>query len=492
MTTAEQTHKTVDEHNGNRKAFIGGAWVESDTGARFPVVNPFDATVVGHVPMMGAAETRRSIEGAHEAFLAWRKRTVKERADILLRWHDLVLADTERLARLMTLEQGKTLADARTEIAYAASFLRFYAEEGRRTLGEIIPSHRQDTRILVTKEPIGVVGCITPWNFPAAMITRKAAPALAAGCTVVMKPAESTPLSALALAELAEAAGVPAGVFNVITGSPTEIGAELCAHPLVRKLSFTGSTRVGKLLAAACASTVKKLALELGGNAPFIVFDDADLDAAVAGATLAKFRHSGQTCVTPNRFLVQSGVYDAFVERFAARAAALKAGNGLLPESDIGPLINEAALRKVREHLEDAVGLGARVAAGGGDHPQGGTFFQPTVLRDVDASMLLMREETFGPLAGVVKFETEDEAVQIANDTPYGLAAYFYTPDVSRIFRVSERLESGMVGVNSAFLSVEIAPFGGVKESGLGREGSHHGIDEFLELKYVSLGNLAV
>jgi succinate-semialdehyde dehydrogenase/glutarate-semialdehyde dehydrogenase len=469
---------------------IDGEWMTAASGTTFDVLKPANGHLVGRVPQMGAEETRAAIDAAHNAQRHWRGLTAKERADVLYEWYELVLEHADELARLLSTEQGKPLAEARGEIAYAGSFLRFYAEEARRVYGETIPAHRSDTRIVVLKEPIGVVGCITPWNFPSAMITRKAAPALAAGCTVVLKPAEATPFSAIAMAALAERAGVPAGVLNIVTGDPVEIGRELCTNPKVRKLSFTGSTRVGKLLAAACAGTVKKMALELGGNAPFIVFDDADLAAAVDGAVLAKFRHCGQTCVTANRFLVQAGVYDEFCRRLAERVSTLVLGDGLSQGVDIGPLINDAAVAKVQSHVDDAVSRGATVLTGGKLAERGRTFFQPTVVAGATKDMLFAQEETFGPVAAIIRFETEAEAIELANDTPYGLAAYFYTQDLARSFRVSEAIESGMVGINSSFLSVEIAPFGGIKESGVGREGSHHGLDEFLELKYLSIGGI--
>lgn len=473
------------------RALVNGLWVTAESGRTLDVRNPADGSLVGQVPSMGGDETRSAIAAAHHAFPGWRKRTAKDRADILFKWYELVLANSDELARILSSEQGKPLGEAKGEIAYSASFIRFYAEEARRVYGETIPAPRADSRIIVLKQPIGVVACITPWNFPSAMITRKSAPALAAGCTVVLKPAEATPLSALAIADLAQRAGVPAGVLNIVTGEPVPIGAELCSNPLVRKLSFTGSTRVGKLLAAACTGTVKKLALELGGNAPFIVFNDADLDLAVDGAILSKFRHTGQTCVTTNRFLVQSGIYEEFARRFAERVRQLVVGSAMQPGVEIGPLINMAAVSKVREHVEDALARGAKVLVGGGPHELGGTFFQPTVLRDVDTSMRVSAEETFGPLAALMSFRTEAEAIEIANATPFGLAAYFYSKNVGRVFRVADQLESGMIGINSAFLSIEVAPFGGVKESGLGREGSHHGIDEFLVLKYLNIGSIA-
>lgn len=470
------------------KGLIDGRWVDADDGRTLPVHNPANDERIGAVPLMGAEETRRAIAAANAAFPAWSGKLAKERADILLNWCRLMLERADQLAHLLTLEQGKPLAEARGEIAYAASFLRFYAEEARRVYGEIIPQPRPDLRIMVLKQPIGVVACITPWNFPAAMITRKAAPALAAGCTVVMKPAEATPLSALAIAALADEAGVPAGVLNVVTGEPAPIGSELCANPMVRKMSFTGSTATGRLLAAQCAPTIKNMGLELGGNAPFIVVEDADLKAAVDGAVLSKFRHSGQTCVCTNRFLVHAGIYDAFAEQFTKRVMALKVGNGFGPGVDVGPLINARAVAKVEAHVADAVARGATLLAGGKRHAAGANFFEPTVLSGVTADMRAACEETFGPMAALMRFETEDEVIALANGTEYGLAGYFYTQNMARAWRVAEKLESGMVGVNSGFLSVEVAPFGGVKQSGIGREGSHQGLEGFLEIKYLSLG----
>jgi succinate-semialdehyde dehydrogenase/glutarate-semialdehyde dehydrogenase len=439
---------------------------------------------------MGAAEARRAVEAAHAAWPAWRKRTAKERSVILRRWFDLVMANQEDLAVLMTAEQGKPLAESRGEIAYAASFIEWFAEEGKRIYGDTIPSHAVDRRIVVIKEPIGVVAAITPWNFPAAMITRKAGPALAAGCPVVLKPATATPFSALALAELGERAGLPAGVFNVITGASGPIGRELTANPLVRKLTFTGSTEIGKQLMSQCASTVKKVSLELGGNAPFLVFEDADLDAAVAGAIASKYRNSGQTCVCTNRFLVQEPVYADFAERLAAAVARLKVGDGLKGDAQQGPLIDMNAVLKVEEHIADALAKGGRVVAGGKRHALGGTFFQPTIIADATPEMAVAREETFGPLAPLFKFRTEEEAIRMANDTEFGLAAYFYTRDLGRTWRVSEGLEYGIVGVNTGIISTEVAPFGGVKESGIGREGSKYGIEDYLEIKYLCVGGI--
>lgn len=489
MANARQPH-VLSEFLMN-KCLINGTWVEAQGGMTFDVTNPATGETVGRVPMMGKAETREAIEAAHAAQGPWSRRTAKERSDILRRWFDLIMQNADVLAEILTLEQGKPLREARAEIAYAASFVEFYSAEATRIYGESIPAHRADSRILVLKQPIGVVGCITPWNFPSAMITRKAAPALAAGCTVVLKPAEQTPLSALALASLAERAGLPQGVLNIITGDPVAIGAELCSNPVVRKLSFTGSTKVGRLLAAQCATTTKKMTLELGGNAPFIVFDDADLDSAVDGAVLAKYRHSGQTCVCTNRFLIQNPVYDAFVERFLDRVRKLRVGNGLDSTIDIGPLIDGHALKKVESHVQDALEKKAILLAGGKRHAAGRTFFEPTVIGDMTSGMLIAKEETFGPVAALFRFDTEEEAVSLANDTPFGLAGYFYTRNLARAFRVAEALECGMVGINTGFLSVETAPFGGIKQSGIGREGSHHGIDEFVELKYICIGGIA-
>ncbi|MEQ1541996.1 MAG: NADP-dependent succinate-semialdehyde dehydrogenase [Novosphingobium sp.] len=467
--------------------YIDGEWVAADGGETIAVTNPATGEQLGTVPKCGAAETRRAIEAAQAAFPAWRARTAKERATILRRWFDLMMANQEELARILTLEQGKSLAEARGEIAYGASFIEWFAEEGKRLYGDVIPGHMADKRIVVLKQPIGVTAAITPWNFPNAMITRKAGPALAAGCPMVIKPAAQTPYSALALAALAEEAGIPKGVLSVVTGSASAIGGEMTANPTVRKLSFTGSTEIGKLLMRQSADTIKKLSLELGGNAPFIVFDDADVDAAVAGAMASKYRNSGQTCVCTNRLYVQAGVYDAFVGKLAKAAKALKVGNGLDTGTEQGPLIDASAVAKVEEHVADALAKGATVLTGGKRHALGGTFFEPTVLAGVTQDMLVASEETFGPLAPVVKFATEDEAVAMANDTEFGLASYFYSTDNSRVWRVAEAIESGMVCVNSGILSTEVAPFGGVKQSGLGREGSKYGIDEYVELKYLCI-----
>jgi succinate-semialdehyde dehydrogenase / glutarate-semialdehyde dehydrogenase len=473
------------------QGFIGGEWVDADDGGTVEVRNPATGKRLGTVPDMGAAETRRAIEAAAAAFPAWARRTAKERGTVLRRWADLMLACQDDLARLMTAEQGKPLAESKGEIAYAASFLEWFAEEGRRVYGEIIPPHQADKRLLVLRQPIGVVAAITPWNFPAAMITRKAGPALAAGCTFVVKPAIQTPCSALAMAELGARAGLPAGAFSVVTGTDAAaIGGELTSSPTVRKLTFTGSTAVGKRLMAQCASTVKKVSLELGGNAPFIVFDDADLDAAVAGAMTSKYRNTGQTCVCANRLLVQSGVYEAFAEKLVAAVKSLRVGDGLQGPTDQGPLIDDRALAKVREHLEDALAKGAKVAVGGQPHSLGGTFFEPTVVTEVTPAMRMAREEIFGPVAPLFRFDTEDEAVRMANDTEFGLAAYFYTRDLARSWRVGEALEYGIVGVNTGLISTEVAPFGGWKESGIGREGSSHGILDYTELKYLCVGGI--
>ena len=471
------------------KAYIGGQW--HATERRFAVTNPATGDTLVEIPDLTADDARAAVASAEAAWPAWRKRPAKERAALLRRWYELIMAHADELARLMTLEQGKPLAESKGEVGYGASFVEYYAEEAKRVAGETLPSHGVDKRILVFREPIGVVAAITPWNFPLAMITRKCAPALAAGCPVVIKPAEATPLTALTLAKLAEDAGLPAGVLNVVTASrPAEIGEVLTTDPRVRKVSFTGSTPVGKKLLAQCAGTVKKASMELGGNAPFIVFDDADLDAAVDGAIASKFRNSGQTCVCTNRLLVQAGIYDAFIEKLATRVSELKVGNGLEDGVAQGPLINQAAVDKVHAHIGDALGKGARLVCGGKTHALGGTFFQPTVLADVTDAMQVAREETFGPLAPVFRFESDEQAIAMANDTEFGLAAYFYASDYRRIWHVMEGLEYGMVAVNEGLLSTELAPFGGIKESGLGREGSRHGLDEFTELKYVCVGGL--
>ena len=470
--------------------YVDGAWITAAGGGSIAVDNPATGETIGSVPKLGAAETRTAIEAANRAFRAWRQKTAKERAQVLRRWFDLMIANQEDLATLMTIEQGKPLAESRGEVAYAGAFLEWFGEEAKRVYGDTIPGHQPDKRIVVIKQPIGVTACITPWNFPLAMITRKAGPAIAAGCTVVLKPASQTPFSALALAELAERAGMPKGVFNVITGPASEIGGELTSNPDVRKLSFTGSTEVGKLLMAQCATTVKKVSLELGGNAPFIVFDDADLDAAVEGAIASKYRNTGQTCVCANRLLVQDSVYDAFATKLADAVSKLKPASGLEPGATQGPLIDDRAVAKVEEHIADAVSKGARVIVGGNRHSLGGRFFEPTVLADVTPAMTVAHEETFGPVAPLFRFKTEADAIALANDTEFGLAAYFYGRDVGRVWRVAEALEAGIVGINTGLISTEVAPFGGVKQSGLGREGSQYGIEEFLEIKYLCFGGI--
>ncbi|AOP42072.1 NADP-dependent succinate-semialdehyde dehydrogenase [Edwardsiella piscicida] len=471
-----------------QQALIDGVWCDADSGDVMTVINPASGDTLGSVPKMGAAETRRAIEAAAHALPGWRARTGKARAQILRRWFDLILAHQEDLARLMTLEQGKPLAESRGEIAYAASFIEWFAEEAKRVYGDTIPAPQGDKRLLVIKQPIGVTAAITPWNFPAAMITRKAGPALAAGCTMVLKPASQTPYSALALAELALRAGVPQGVFSVVTGSAGAVGNELTANPLVRKLSFTGSTEIGRQLMAQCAHDIKKVSLELGGNAPFIVFDDADLDQAVAGAMASKFRNAGQTCVCANRLYVQEGIYERFAEKLCSAVQALKVGNGLDDGVTVGPLIDSRARAKVEAHIADAVARGARIACGGQADARGENFFCPTVLLDVPADAQVAREETFGPLAPLFRFRDEDEVIARANATEFGLASYFYTRDVGRVFRVAEALEYGIVGINSGLISNEMAPFGGVKSSGLGREGAKYGIEDYLEIKYLCLG----
>ena len=471
--------------------YVNGKWVGDDAKSRFDVKNSYTNEVISTLPDMGKKETDEAINAANEAWPDWRSRTAKERAIVLKKWFDLIMANQEDLAILMTAEQGKPLAEARGEVGYGASFIEWFAEEGKRTYGDIIPTPSNDRRILVIKQPIGVVASITPWNFPIAMITRKCAPALAAGCPVVIKPAAETPLSALAIAELAEQAGIPSGILNVVVGTQSsEIGKALTDSPIVRKLSFTGSTAVGKILTRNCADTMKKVSMELGGNAPFIVFDDADLDSAVAGALISKFRNTGQPCVCTNRFIVQEGIYDQFVEKLGEAVKTLNVGNGMDEGVNQGPLISFKALDIVKDHLADALDRGAVIVAGGKPHKNGGTMFEPTVIGNVDASMKMASEETFGPLAPVFKFKTEEEAIQLANDTEFGLASYFYTTDINRIWRVSEALEYGMVGINEGVISNEVAPFGGVKESGLGREGSHYGIDDFMELKYICMGGL--
>jgi len=473
-----------------QQAYLSGHWCDADSGATTAVNNPATGDVLGTVPTMGADETRRAIADAKKAWTNWRRRTAKERSVILREWHDLMLANVDDLGMLMTAEQGKPLAESKGEIAYAAGFIEWFAEEGKRIYGDTIPSPWTDRRVVVIKEPIGICAAVTPWNFPAAMITRKAGPALAAGCPMIVKPAMATPFSALALAVLAERAGVPPGVFTVLTGSSRAIGGEMTSNPDVRKVTFTGSTEVGRTLMRQSAETIKKLSLELGGNAPFIVFNDADLDAAVVGAIASKYRNTGQTCVCVNRIYVQSGVYDQFAEKLVKAVEGLKVGDGFDPEVTQGPLIDYAAVEKVEEHIQDAVSRGARVLTGGQRHTLGGTYFQPTVLANVPADATVAREETFGPLAPLFRFETDDEALQLANDTEFGLASYFYSRDIGRVWRVAEGLESGMVGINTGMLSTEVAPFGGVKQSGLGREGSKYGIEEFLEMKYLCFGGI--
>jgi succinate-semialdehyde dehydrogenase/glutarate-semialdehyde dehydrogenase len=470
--------------------YIDGKWVEAGSGNTIPVKNPATGELVGEVPAMGAAETRRAIEAAHRAQPGWRALTAKERAAILRKLFNLMIENTEDLAIIMTAEQGKPLVESRGEIAYAAAFIEWFAEEGKRIYGDTIPQHLKGRRIIVQKEPIGVFAAITPWNFPSAMITRKAGPGWAAGCTGVIRPASQTPFSALALAVLAERAGMPAGVCNVITGPAGETGAELTSNPLVRKLTFTGSTEVGAKLLAQCAPTIKKTSMELGGNAPFIVFEDADLDEAVKGAIASKYRNTGQTCVCANRLLVQDGVYDAFAAKLKEAVAKLKVGNGMDDGVTQGPLINAAAVKKVEEHIADAVKRGAKVLTGGGRDGLGGNFFQPTILTDVPAEADIFHDETFGPVAPLFRFKAEADAIRLANDTEFGLAAYFYSRDVGRIFRVAEALEYGIIGINEGIISTEVAPFGGVKSSGLGREGSKYGIEDYLEIKYLALGGI--
>ncbi|MEG7362287.1 NADP-dependent succinate-semialdehyde dehydrogenase [Pseudomonas citronellolis] len=471
-----------------QQAYIDGAWVDADNGQTLKVNNPATNEIIGSVPKMGAAETRRAIEAADRALPAWRALTAKERANKLRRWFELMIENQDDLARLMTLEQGKPLTEARGEIAYAASFLEWFGEEAKRVYGDMIPGHQPDKRLMVIKQPIGVTAAITPWNFPSAMITRKAGPALAAGCTMVLKPASQTPYSALALAELAERAGIPKGVFSVVTGSAGEVGGELTSNPIVRKLTFTGSTEIGRQLMAECAKDIKKVSLELGGNAPFIVFDDADLDAAVEGALVSKYRNNGQTCVCANRLYIQDGVYDAFVEKLKAAVAKLNIGNGLESGVTTGPLIDAKAVAKVEEHIADAVSKGAKVVAGGKPHALGGTFFEPTILVDVPNDAAVAKEETFGPLAPLFRFKDEADVIAMSNDTEFGLAAYFYARDLGRVFRVGEALEYGIVGINTGIISNEVAPFGGIKASGLGREGSKYGIEDYLEIKYLCIG----
>jgi len=479
-----------DQKLFRQQGYINGEWRDADSKATVNVTNPADGSVIGTIPNMGAAETRRAIEAANAALPAWRAKLAKERANILRKWFELMIANTDDLALIMTTEQGKPLSEAKGEIAYAASFIEWFAEEAKRIYGDVIPQHQADKRLVVIKQPVGVCGLITPWNFPAAMITRKAAPALAAGCTVVIKPATQTPYSAFALAELAERAGIPKGVINIVSGSAKEIGGELTSNTTVRKISFTGSTEVGAVLMKQSAETIKKVSLELGGNAPFLVFDDADIDAAVEGAMISKYRNNGQTCVCANRILVQDGVYDKFAAKLAEKVRALKVGRGTEAGVNIGPLIDANAVAKVEEHIQDAVSKGAKVLVGGKKHALGGLFFEPTVLTGVNTSMKVTKEETFGPVAPLFRFKTEEEGVAMANDTEFGLASYFYARDIGRIWRVGEGIESGMVGVNTGLISNEVAPFGGVKQSGIGREGSKYGIEEYLEIKYLCIGGL--
>ncbi|MBC2734748.1 MAG: NAD-dependent succinate-semialdehyde dehydrogenase [Desulfobacteraceae bacterium] len=483
--------KLMDNELLRQKAWIDGQWVEAQSGKTLTVTNPADGTILGTVPSLSQDETIQAINAAEKALPLWRQQTVKERYDILYRWYDLIRVHQEDLAVILTSEQGKPIAEARGEIAYAGAFVQWYAEEGKRVYGDTIPAASPDQRIIVIRQPVGVCAAITPWNFPAAMITRKVAPALAAGCTAIVKPASQTPLTALAMAELSRRAGLPAGVLNVITGSATVIGTELTANPIVRKLSFTGSTEVGRKIMAQCADTVKKVSLELGGNAPFIVFDDADVDQAVQGAMISKYRNSGQTCVCANRIFVQDGIYDTFVKKLVAEVEKLKVGIGLEPGVQQGPLIDEAAVVKVSGHIDDALSRGAKLLTGGKAHALGGTFFQPTVLGDVKSDMTVASDETFGPVAPLIRFSSEDEVIRMANDTPYGLAAYFFARDVGLIFRISEALEYGIVGINTGLISTEMAPFGGVKQSGIGREGSRYGMDEYLEMKYLCMAGIS-
>jgi succinate-semialdehyde dehydrogenase/glutarate-semialdehyde dehydrogenase len=473
-----------------QKCFIAGQWVQADDASTLDVYNPSTCALIGTIPKMGAAETQRAIQAANAALPAWRAKTGKERAIILRRWFDLIMENQETLAQIMTAEQGKPIAEARGEVAYGASFIEWFAEEAKRVYGDTIPQQSPDKRIVVIKQPIGVVAAITPWNFPNAMITRKCGPALAAGCTVVVKPATMTPYSALALAALAERAGLPSGVLNVVTGSAGAIGGELTANPLVSKITFTGSTEIGKVLMRQSADTVKKVSMELGGNAPFIVFNDADLDAAVAGTIASKYRNTGQTCVCANRILVQDGVYDAFVEKLIQAVAKLKVADGFDEGAQQGPLIDMAAVEQIESHIQDAISKGARVVLGGNRHKLGSTFFEPTIVVDVTPDMACANEETFGPLAPIFRFETEEDAIHMANDTEFGLAAYFYSRDIGRVWRVSEALETGIVGVNEGIISTEVAPFGGIKQSGVGREGSKYGIDDYVEVKYICMGGI--
>jgi len=482
--------KLKDETLLRELCYVDGAWRKADSGASIPVTDPATGAVLGSVPKFLGAETREAIAAAKRAFPQWAAKTAGERATILRRWNDLMLANADDLALIMTLEQGKPLAESKGEVAYSASFIEWFAEEGKRLYGDVIPSHASDKRIIVLKQPIGVVCAITPWNFPSAMIGRKAGPALAAGCTFVCKPATQTPFSALALAELAHRAGIPPGVFNIVTGSAREIGHEMTSNPDVAKLTFTGSTEIGRQLLAQCAPTIKKVSMELGGNAPFIVFDDADLDAAVEGAIASKYRNTGQTCVCANRLYAQAGIYDAFVEKLAVAVGKLKVGPGTEPGVTQGPLIDEAAVKKIEEHIADALSKGGRLVTGGHPHKLGHTFFEPTLIADATQDMLVAKEETFGPLAPVIKFDSDADAIAKANDTEFGLAAYFYARDLKRVWRVAEAIEAGIVGINTGIISTAVAPFGGVKQSGLGREGSKYGIDDYVEIKYLCLGGL--
>jgi len=475
-----------------QQCYIAGEWLDADNGKTIEIFNPASRELIGTVPQMGADETRKAIQAANDAWPAWRAKTAAERSEILEKWFSLIMNNQEDLATIMTTEQGKSLTEATGEVAYGASFIKWFAEECKRIYGDTIPSKNPDQRIVITHEPVGICAAITPWNFPNAMITRKAAPALGCGCPMIVKPAELTPYSALALAVLGEQAGIPAGIFSVITGVAKEVGAEMTSNPIVRKLTFTGSTAVGKLLMRQCSDTLKKLSLELGGNAPFIVFEDADIDAAVDGLMISKYRNSGQTCVCTNRTLVHENVYDEFSKKLAKKVAELKVGDGFDEGINQGPLINMAAVEKVEEHIKDAVSKGAKVLVGGQRHKLGYTFFQPTLLADVTTDMKVTYEETFGPVAPLFSFSTEKQAIQMANDTEFGLAAYFFTRDMGRIWRVSEALEYGMVGVNSGLISTEVAPFGGVKESGLGREGSKYGIHEYLETKYICMAGISI
>ena len=479
-----------DQSLFRQQCYIDGQWVDADSGETLEVNNPSSGSAIGTVPKMGAAETERAVDAAELAFQSWRRRTAKDRAAVLRKLADLMMENQEDLAALMTIEQGKPLAESRGEVVYAASFFEWFAEEGKRLYGDVIPTHLADRRIIVIKEPVGVCAAITPWNFPSAMITRKAGPALAAGCTIVIKPAGSTPYSALALCELAERAGVPAGVINVVTGASSQIGEELTSNEKVRKLTFTGSTNIGKVLMKQCADTVKKISLELGGNAPFMIFEDADIDAAVIGALQSKYRNSGQTCVCANRILVHDRVYDEFSEKLSNAVSKMKVGDGFGEGIELGPLIDLAAVEKVESHIVDAVGKGAMVAAGGSRHALGGTFFQPTVLTNVKVNMAVANEETFGPVAPLFRFHSDEEAIQMANDTEFGLAAYLYSRDIGRVWRVSEAIEYGIVGINTGIISTESAPFGGMKESGIGREGSKYGLDEYVEVKYLCMAGI--